>query len=353
MKKLAGLLLLVMLALPVQSIAAQKNDYQLCNETSYVLDAAIARPVKGEEAIETSGWHRLFPGHCQTAFKGALAKGTYYIYARSIDAHRGAPQIFGGDELLCTHPLESEFALREHVFCHMNDPNQRGEKTGFTPIQVNRSGWTTRFSPRQAFSSRRHAIVAGIQRLLEDNGYEIGTIDGYAGKVTLQAVKSFQRRHGLPATGVIGDKLFDVLIAEAARHKDKTGLHICNDSHYHVWSAVGYRSRGPDPQFESNGWIQIPPHACRQAIHERLEQASYYIYAQALDEAGTQVMIGEGEALIWGGDFSMCVAQTRFRIRGLAQCAVRGYDEAGFRQIAHHGAPRFIERLALPEDGEE
>src|SRR5215470_11100666 len=68
--------------------AAQgESGWQICNETSYVLEAATARP--DGQAILVQGWTRLRPGECRVAINAPLARGTHYLYARTSAAHRG------------------------------------------------------------------------------------------------------------------------------------------------------------------------------------------------------------------------------------------------------------------------
>ena len=43
----------------------QSNGWQVCNETSYVLEAATGRP--DGRAIVVQGWTRLRPGECRIA----------------------------------------------------------------------------------------------------------------------------------------------------------------------------------------------------------------------------------------------------------------------------------------------
>lgn len=54
--------------------------------------------------------------------------------------------------------------------------------------------------------------VTLIQEKLTDLGYNIGTIDGYFGNATKQAIISFQSQHGLDADGVVGQITWDVLL---------------------------------------------------------------------------------------------------------------------------------------------
>src|SRR5262245_9180437 len=66
-------------AQPQQARRAQPPGWSLCNETSYVLEAATGRP--DGRAILVSGWVRLRPGECRLAVAAPLARGMYYLYA--------------------------------------------------------------------------------------------------------------------------------------------------------------------------------------------------------------------------------------------------------------------------------
>jgi hypothetical protein len=59
----------------------------------------------------------------------------------------------------------------------------------------------------------RVAGVSGaeLQRSLLRAGFDPGPIDGKLGKKTRAAVKAFQRKHGLTADGVVGEKTWSVL----------------------------------------------------------------------------------------------------------------------------------------------
>ena len=86
--RLAALLALGFAALSLPSSAqGGGTGWQLCNQTSFVIEAATGRP-DGEEVI-VEGWTRLRPGQCRTAIQGPLKSGVYFVFARSSKAHRG------------------------------------------------------------------------------------------------------------------------------------------------------------------------------------------------------------------------------------------------------------------------
>ena len=55
--------------------------------------------------------------------------------------------------------------------------------------------------------------VAGVdvQKALLKAGFDPGPVDGRLGKKTRTAIKAFQKKHGLTADGVIGEKTWSVL----------------------------------------------------------------------------------------------------------------------------------------------
>ncbi len=74
----------------------------------------------------------------------------------------------------------------------------------------------TNFSSGNDSDSSNILRVSGVsgtevQRALLRAGYDPGTIDGKLGKKTKSAVKSFQRKKGLTADGVIGERTWSAL----------------------------------------------------------------------------------------------------------------------------------------------
>ena len=74
----------------------------------------------------------------------------------------------------------------------------------------------TNFSSGNTADSKNILRVSGVsgdelQRALLRAGYDPGPIDGKLGKKTRSAVKAFQRKNGLTADGVVGDKTWSLL----------------------------------------------------------------------------------------------------------------------------------------------
>ena len=346
-----GAALLMATAFFFESAAAHAS-YKFCNETSYVLMSAIGME-SGGGSMESQGWFRLYPGFC-TEILAELEKGQrYYVYARSVGAYRGAPKIFGGNETLCISLKENDrFHITDTIPCREHGY----EKTGFLPVHIAGGSKRSTFSEQRTYPTRRHMMVAGTQRLLNENGFDVGEIDGYAGQTTLRAIKEFQKAHEIRVTGVISQYLFDNLVRVAKSRVAEKGMWLCNKTKHILWSAFGHKTFGPKSEYESMGWIKLPPDGCRRVLHERLGRDIYYAYAEVIDEGGVLAR-EKGRDLLWAGDFPMCVHRTLFRIRGRADCEKRKYREVHFRKIETGGVPSWTETFGelaeLQDRGQE
>ena len=65
-------------------------------------------------------------------------------------------------------------------------------------------------------SNRYNAAVVTLQRRLNELGYAAGTIDGYFGSRTYQAIRSFQQRNGLSVTGIADAYTQQILYSSSA-----------------------------------------------------------------------------------------------------------------------------------------
>lgn len=311
-----------------------KADYRLCNATSYALAGAIALqsdPADVHSEWHSQGWVRILPGACAPVLAGPIRAGSYHVFARSIEAHQGPVKYFSGNERFCTLP--GDFAITGRENCAM-----RGyESNNFIRVETNSGDeWTTTFSEPRNYTLER-ARVAGVQRLLRDNGFRIARIDGIAAKATQRAIMAFQRAAGRQPTGMIDEALLGALIEGAEREHDRLGLDICNRTSHLAWAAIGVEAK---EQGLSSGWIRIEPKACVKAVKGRLAPGGYSVYAEAVDEKG-MIAKENGRALVWSGSETYCTKTTRFEIRGREACAARGYDEKKFMPIRTGGKARF------------
>lgn len=317
-----------------QQRRAAPQGWSLCNDTSYVLEAATGRP--DGRAILVQGWVRLRPGECQVAVGAPLTRGTHYLFARTSQAHRGGRRQWGGDANVCVEPANN-FTIENPPQCEAVGYETRR----FRQVNINRRDtWRTSFAEATPYTSQR-AQAAGLQRLLIDAGYEIR--EGRSGvdpRQVAAALAQFRSAARIaPNTSMPG--YIDALETAARRRSSQLGLTLCNRTNARLWTAVA-RRRGDG--WESRGWWPLGPGGCARTIDEALLQESYFIHATMESEDGDRVLASGGEAF--------CVSPARFAVLGRERCAERYYDTAYFTRIASTGRPglvvEFSEREFLP-----
>jgi uncharacterized membrane protein len=300
------------------ALAQQNDGWQICNETSYVLEAATARP--DGRAILVQGWTRLRPGECRLAVQAPLARGTHYLYARTSAAHRGGRRQWGGDARLCVDPNNS-FSIENPPECATMGMEERL----FRRVQINkRDSWRTSFAEAEPYTLAR-ARQAGLQRLLDDAGYDIYASQRSVDPRTIATAIAQFRAAARLAPAASEDQLLDALETAARRRADQVGLTLCNRTHGRVWTAVA-RRRGEG--WESRGWWALNPGGCVRTIDEVLIQDLYYVYA-ALDT-------DQGPRLLAAGGERFCTSPARFAILGREHCDTRYYDFGLFTPISAH-----------------
>jgi uncharacterized membrane protein len=211
--------------------------------------------------------------------------------------------------------------------------NRRGATTNctgdvfavpFATIEThNRPDWTMTFDDQPAFGALEAAQLAGVKRLLKDNGYKIPVIDAKPDKATGAALEDFRKRMKF-AERAGNAELFTALESEAAkRGGTPQGYTVCNDDGADVVAAVA-EPAGPD--FVSRGWWHIAGDACARMITTPLKNAAVWLMAQ---KPG-------GDATVSGPD-QFCVTGQEFEIKGRKNCTQRGYVQAGFARTPTRG----------------
>ncbi len=296
---------------PAQESAAPAGQV-MCNETSYIIKQAIVIPQKKSALVK--GWIRLRPGQCHTIIKAPLSKGRYYTYGFAAPVHSGGRREWGGMEPFCVTP-KKDFAVRADAREKCHEPGW--EERGFNLMNVKApSGGKTVLSEPARFGSR--AQMAGIQRLLRDNGYMIRAIDGYAGRRTRNAIRRFLRTKKInrqPENPV----LIDLLEKTAAEKLKETGLHICNRAGGTVWAAYGRKVK---KGWQSRGWWKLADDQCLRLISGPFRDKNIYIYAGLEQDGGERVLKDAKEPF--------CVSDVLFSITGHANCAARGFEKRAF-----------------------
>jgi uncharacterized membrane protein len=290
---------------------------RLCNRTSYILYAATSSVVS--PGSTTHGWTRIAPGDCQIALPEKLTAQTYLVYARSSLSHGGPQRAWGGNFPTCVK--DGTFTLQQKV----TQPYCAGSAMFAVPFAAldthGRPDWTMRFDDQPALASLEAAQLAGVKRLLQDNGYKIAAIDGKPDKQTGAALKDFRAKMGFSAQEGNAE-LFAALEKQAGeKGQAPQGLTLCNDTKADVMAAIGEADGGV-----SRGWWRIGGTTCAHLVTAALTQNAIWLFAQ---HPG-------GGPLVTGTD-NFCTAAPEFEIKGKNDCPARGFALTGFARIALKG----------------
>ena len=295
----------------------------LCNRTSYIVYAATAAMHGG--AGQAQGWTRLAPGTCEIAIKTPLTGQNTLVYARSALAHSGPQRAWGGNVPACVR--DGNFTTGQSA------ARCTGEYFSVPFAAINSQGradWTMNFDETPAFASLTAAQLAGVKRLLKDNGLAVGAIGGPPDKATGKSLQAFRARMHFPPTAG-NDTLFAGLESEALKHTAPAGYTVCNDAGEELLVAIGDPA-GKTPV--SRGWWRIAPGACARTITTQLASDAVYVSAQK----------NNGVAVVSGAD-KFCVTPQEFEIPGRASCAARGFVEAGFAKTTTRGMSGYIAHI--------
>ncbi|WP_291841830.1 DUF1036 domain-containing protein [Maricaulis sp.] len=308
-------LLAGLVALPVLFLtsAPRADAAELCNETSYIVEAAAAWAVEGGVAIE--GWTRLRPGNCVTIANDVDLDSDQpiFYYAKSSIAYLGGVREWRGTVPLCVD--ESDFEVVANTRC-----SSLGMASRDFFIREGDDRERTVLVEPVNFGSR--AGIAGIQRLLQSAGYPITAVDGLSGRSTSRSVSSFLSDAGLTSRPS-DDALIDALEARALGRNAGSGLTMCNEADGDIAVAIGYQL---GTIWQSRGWWRIHAGECARVLATRLETANAFYYAERINTAGRRGLVE--------GNESFCIAPARFVAEGRTDCIDRGYTAASFRRIA-------------------
>jgi localization factor PodJL len=84
---------------------------------------------------------------------------------------------------------------------------------GANEVIMPEGGWSNADNATSVEISSDGELVALVQKLLAENGYDPGPADGLLGRQTIDAISEFQSKAGLPATGKIDTGLVAALQA--------------------------------------------------------------------------------------------------------------------------------------------
>ncbi|MGA9796499.1 MAG: DUF1036 domain-containing protein [Rhizomicrobium sp.] len=284
----------------------------VCNQTSYVIDAAIGYQAK-TEAI-TQGWARIIPGKCANIFPAPLTSAAYYLYARSSQVHSGPAREWGGKVRLCAKT--ADFVVHQPLI--MDTCPDDSFIMPFSRIETHgKANWTMTLTEQPAITSFDLARQAGIVRLLIDSGYKITDAKSASG-----ALASFYKRMKLNPGVSVAD-LFDALQTAARKSAAPTGYSICNDGATEIYAAIGMQDGGA---LLSRGWWKVTPGSCARALTKPLSYDKVYL----LVESHTNPKLVSGPE-------KFCVADIEYETPQRTDCAAKGLSEAGFAVTATRG----------------
>jgi len=301
---------------------AQQAGWQLCNQTSFVLEAATGRP-EGK-AVIVEGWTRLRPGECRAALSNPVKPGVHFVFARSSRAHRGGQRVWNGDVPLCVDPNGS-FAVESPTSCTAMGLEQRG----FQAVRLDkRTGSSMTFRETEPYNKGgQSAQNAGLQRLLDDAGVDTDVVDGYLGRKARAAISTFLSERKLPANASDTD-VIDILEDVARNRSLEVGMMLCNRTDGRITAAIARRR--PDG-WESRGWWTLDAGLCVRTVDESLIAAPHYVFAEMETPQGVRTL--NGAAAIF------CTSRSKFAILGRDDCAKRKFRQAEFLETP------------IPEDG--
>lgn len=313
-----GALILILFTLISNSAHA---DLQLCNRTSFVVEAALGVEEKG--ATATRGWFRVDPGACRSVLRGDPSADRLLVHARALALYGSVRPLNAAQVQLCVG--EGDFLVAGAQRC--KDANQRLVPFAEVRPRATPSGLALQIAEPADYGAEQ-ARLAAIQRLLVLAGYGAEPIDGVPGPRTDAALALFLRERGLGSDAATSSVFLDLLM-DAVREGSGPGLLWCNETAHTVMAALGVEEAGG---LVARGWWRVEPGACVRPDLPRRGNVRVLSYAEAVDAAGA-VIERRGRPLAWGGTTQLCVRNSRFEIRDHADCAARGLTPQGFAAV--------------------
>lgn len=302
---------------PDQSEAASPTKWEICNETSFSLRLAYGWLI-GKDPL-ARGWKRLRAGSCLTT---DIDNGqTKFLYAESSKAHRGGVREWKGNVAICTN--DGDFQSDPTIGCALQDMKSRD----YMPVASDEA--VTTLVEIDNFQTK--AATAGIQRLLQDNGYEISRVDGLAGRRTSRTLSRFLKDNDLPSSLSVDEQL-DALEKVAAEKVQSVGLTLCNRSSKALWAAIGLRRKG---NWESRGWWKIEAENCKQVFSNSLIASDLSFYASqegGFGENGDKLPDNPMRSVA-ASPTQFCISDAKFSVLGRESCSDFGYKAANFRIV--------------------
>jgi len=330
MKRLAiiiGLILLLPLDATAQQIEpkqapdirASASGWEVCNETSYIIRLASTFIRNGKMAPK--GWDRLISGQCTSL--PAPDGSPRYIFAESENLHQGGIREWAGTTPLCV--ASENFQADATKSCQLQNLEERNY------IAVDPSEQRTTLIEPDNFGAK--AEIAGLQRLLRDNGFKVTRIDGLTGRRTSRSIRDFKKNLGL-ATSLSNPDLIKALAKAAKIKQSEIGLELCNSSNATVWAAMATREDGT---WKSKGWWTIQTGECLQPFTKSLKKTDAHFFAlqENVVKTDEETSFGPDKRLrsVSATPSQFCIAEAKFSTLGRDYCIEAGYAVANFRPL--------------------
>ena len=290
------------------AVAAPANAGEVCNETSFMVEAAKAW--RTADGLAAEGWVRIAPGGCASV--GPDVETEQYLYARSTPAYTGGVREWRGSLDVCVD--ETDFSFQGVADCDALGLETRQFRR-LTEAERDRAVLV------ELADYRDRAEEAGLQRLLQAAGYDINIIDGYAGRRTRRQIAAFQE-DAEEDFGADRGALMEALHAAALARNRNAGLRVCNEADEPLAAAV---ARAMGDGYEARGWWRIAPGGCAHMLSERLTAGEAFVHARLLGEGGQRRLSGSARRF--------CVAAGRFTTEEQENCAAIGFEAVSFMPV--------------------
>jgi uncharacterized membrane protein len=117
----------------------------------------------------------------------------------------------------------------------------------------------------------------------------------------------------------------------------RADLKLCNTTSSRIGVSIGYQEA---KELTTEGWWTLPAHTCETLFKGALPGRLWYVHAIDYDRGGE-----------WAGKAFMCTKDKAFTIRGVQDCAGRGYKRTGFFEVDTQDASDWTIRLTDPGEG--
>jgi uncharacterized membrane protein len=117
----------------------------------------------------------------------------------------------------------------------------------------------------------------------------------------------------------------------------RADLKLCNTTSSRIGVAIGYQD---DSGWTTEGWWNVAARTCETLYKGALSSRFWYVHAVDYDRGGE-----------WAGKSAMCTVDKSFTIKGVQDCARRGYKSTGFFEVDTQEAKDWTIRLTDPSEG--